>query len=98
MAWLRATHPDPKYRNAAAAVELSERACRLTEQQEPLFIGTLAAAYAEAGRFEDAVKTAERAKALAAATGQKELVEKNRQLLELYRAGRPYHEAERSRN
>ena len=98
LAWLRATHPDPKYRNAAAAVELSERTCRLTEQQEPLFIGTLAAAYAEAGRFEDAVKTAERAKALAAATGQKELVEKNRQLLELYRAGRPYHEAERSRN
>ena len=98
LAWVKATHPSLNYRNGTAAVELAERACRLTEQKEPLFIGTLGAAYAEAGRFEDAVKTAERAKALAAATGQKELVEKNGQLLELYRAGKPYHEAERSRN
>jgi tetratricopeptide (TPR) repeat protein len=92
LAWIRAAHSDPNYRKGASAVELAERACRLTEQQEPLFIGTLAAAYAEAGRFEDAVRTAERAKDLAAAAGQKELVEKNQQLLVLYRAGKPYHE------
>jgi tetratricopeptide (TPR) repeat protein len=98
LAWLKATNPDPKYRDGTAAVELAERACRLTEQQEPLFIGTLAAAYAEAGRFEDAVETAERAKSLATAEGEKELAKKNQQLLELYRAAKPYHEAERSRN
>ena len=93
LAWLRATHPDSNYRNGAAAVELAERSCQLTKQQEPMFIGTLAAAYAEAGRFEDAVKTAERAKALAGAMGQKELAEKNRELIELYRQGKPFHEA-----
>ena len=94
LAWLRAAHPDAKYRNGAAAVELAERACRLTGQQEPLFIGTLAAAYAEAGRFADAVKAAEKARDLAMTVGQKELAEKNRQLLELYRLGKPFHETE----
>ena len=92
LAWLRATHPDPKYRNGAAAVDLAESACRLTERQEPLFLGTLAAAYAEAGRFDDAIKTAEQAQALAAAFGREELAARNRQLLELYRAGKPFHE------
>ena len=92
LAWLRAAHADPKYRNGTAAVELAERACRLTDQQEPLFIGTLAAAYAEAGRFPDAVRAAEKAESLALGVGQKELAEKNRQLSELYRAGRPFHE------
>ena len=57
------------------------------------FFGTLAAAYAEAGRFPDAVKAAEKAISLATAAGQKDLADKNRQFLELYRAGRPFHEA-----
>jgi hypothetical protein len=55
-------------------------------------VGTLAAAYAEAGRFGDAVATAEKACALAAQKGDQALLEKNRQLLELYRGGKPYHE------
>jgi protein O-mannosyl-transferase len=93
LAWLRATNPDPNYRNGAAAVELAERGCRLTARQEPLFIGTLGAAYAETGRFEDAIKAAEQAEALAAAAGLKEVANKNQQLLELFRAGTPYHEA-----
>jgi Flp pilus assembly protein TadD len=98
LAWVLAADANDALRNGTEAVALAERACLLTQFQEPMFVGTLGAAYAEAGRFEDAVKTAERAKALAAASGQKELVEKNGQLLELYRAMKPYHEAERSRN
>jgi hypothetical protein len=58
-----------------------------------LFIATLAAAYAESGRFPEAVTTAEKAEQLAAAAGSKELAGKIRQLLELYRAGKPYHES-----
>jgi hypothetical protein len=65
----------------------------LTHYHEPLFIGTLAAAYAEAGRFSEAVTTAEKAEQLAAAAGLEDLAGKNRQLLELYRAKKPYHEA-----
>jgi hypothetical protein len=56
-------------------------------------VGTLAAAYAEARRFAEAVSTAQKARALAAESGDEALVGKNQELLQLYRAGRPYHEA-----
>jgi len=92
LALLLATGPDPKYRNGAEAVRLAERACVMTHYQRTACIGTLAAAYAEAGRFDDAIKTGEKAIALATAQGETNLVVKNRQLLEFYRAGQPYHE------
>jgi hypothetical protein len=56
-------------------------------------VGTLAAASAEAGLFTDAVATAEKACALAAQSGDQSLLEKNRELLELYRTGNPYRES-----
>jgi hypothetical protein len=93
LAWLLATADDSSLRNGAEAVQLAERACALTEHHGPYYIGTLAAAYAEAGRYEDAVRTAEQARALAIASGEKDLAERTRKLLELYRAGRPYHES-----
>ena len=96
LAWFRATDPRPEQRDGAKAVTLAERACRITEYQDPLMIGTLAAAYAEAGRFEDAIRTAERAKTTAAAAGKEALVEKNRQLIELYRQKKAYHEPQGS--
>jgi tetratricopeptide (TPR) repeat protein len=90
LAWLRATAPEAELRHGAQAVELAERACRLTHYREPQLIGTLAAAYAEAGRFADAIKSAEQAKELATASGRKQLADKNQELLELYRAGKAY--------
>jgi hypothetical protein len=57
-----------------------------------MMVGTLAAAYAEAGRFDDAIATAEKACALASQPGQQDLLKKNRELLELYRKHQPYHE------
>jgi hypothetical protein len=56
-----------------------------------LIIGTLAAAYAEAGRFPEAVATAEKAEQLANHAGMTNVAAKNRQLLEFYRASKPYH-------
>jgi len=64
----------------------------LTGYKQPGTEGTLAAAYAEAGRFPDAVSTAERAISLATATGDTRFAAANRQLLLLYRAGKPWHE------
>jgi Flp pilus assembly protein TadD len=93
LAWVLATSPDDELRNGTEAVRLAERACELTHHEKPLFIGTLAAAYAEAGRFSEAVTTAEKAEQLAAATGLTAVAAKNRQLLELYRAKKPYHES-----
>jgi Flp pilus assembly protein TadD len=91
LAWVLAASPGDELRNGAEAVRLAERACELTHYGEPLFIATLAAAYAESGRFPEAVTTAERAEQLATTAGLKILAEKDRQLLELYRAGKPYH-------
>jgi tetratricopeptide (TPR) repeat protein len=87
-----ATCPDAGLRNGAEAVRLAERACELTHYGEPSFIGTLAAAYAEAGRFPEAVTTAEKAVQLATDAGSKKTAGENRQRLELYRTGKPYHE------
>jgi tetratricopeptide (TPR) repeat protein len=89
LAWLLATHPQPEFRDGAQAVVLAQRACDLTNRQRAIFLGTLAAAYAEAGRFDDAVRTAELARQVAEAAGEKPIAEANAKLLELYRAGKP---------
>jgi tetratricopeptide (TPR) repeat protein len=90
LAWILATNPDAQLRNGRDAVDLAEKACRLTDNKRAMFLGTLAAAYAEAGRFTEAVPTAEQAIRLADVMNQPELAAKNRQLLELYRSGKPY--------
>ncbi|MGA3285285.1 MAG: tetratricopeptide repeat protein [Verrucomicrobiota bacterium] len=92
LAWILAVNPSDAVRNGPEAVSLAERACQLTGLREPLFLGTLSAAYAEVGRFEDAIRTAGKANDLAVAAGNQELAGQIQQLLELYRAGKPYHE------
>ena len=92
LAWILASNPNDDLRDGAEAVRLAERACELTHYGQPLFIGTLAAAYAESGRFPEAVTTAEKAEQFANTAGLTAVAAKNRQLLELYRAGKPYHE------
>jgi len=93
LAWLLASTPNATLRHGAEAVRLAEKACTLTERKVPVFLGTLAAAYAEAGRFDEAVATAEEAIAKAEAAGQKEIAARNRELIELYRAGKACHQA-----
>jgi len=92
LAWLLAASANDRVRNGTEAVTLAERACELTQSRESLLVGTLAAAYAEAGRFADAVKAAEKAIDLATAAGQQAVADRNRQLLEFYRSGKPFHE------
>lgn len=93
LAWMMATHPNDSLRNGTEAVALAERACALTKHQQPLLIGTLAAAYAEAGRFEEAVRAAETAMQGAATAGLNEIVTHNEALLKLYRSNKPYHDS-----
>jgi len=92
LAWILATHPEAQFRNGPEAVQLAERACELTSYQQTVFVGTLAAACAEAGRFDDAVATAQKACALASGRGEPGLLQKNRELLALYQAHQPYRE------
>ena len=65
LAWLLATSPVASLRNGGEAVEIARRADQLSGGREPAILGTLAAAYAEAGRFPEALSTAQRALELA---------------------------------
>jgi Flp pilus assembly protein TadD len=94
LAWIFAASAHPEFRNGPEAVQLAERACASTHDSQPLLIGTLAAAYAEAGRFDDAINTAQKAHDLAVAQGSAGVGARNIQLLQLYRSHRAYHERE----
>lgn len=92
LAWILATHPDATLRDGGEAVGLAERAVELTKRKQPFLLGTLAAAYAETGRFDEAVRIAEEAIQIAEKNGQKELAAKNKELLGAYRERRPWRE------
>jgi tetratricopeptide (TPR) repeat protein len=94
-AWLLATSPDDTVRNGAEAVRVAEHGCELTKYQAPLLIGTLAAAYAESGRFDEATATAAKARDLAWEMKLETIAARNEELLQLYRAYNPYREARR---
>src|ERR1017187_6309055 len=88
LAWLLATGNDAQNRSGAEAVQWAERACALTHHQSPAALGALAAAYAEVGRFSEAIVTARSARDRAQAAGEPKLAEKYRRLIEMFEAGR----------
>jgi len=92
LAFLRAAAFDPGLRNGNEAVRLAERACQQTQYKAIVPIRTLAAAYAEAGRFDDAVATARKVCTMDLAQGPKELAARDEQVLEMYMSGRAYHQ------
>jgi tetratricopeptide (TPR) repeat protein len=96
LAWLLATHEPAEGGDPSRAVRLAERARELSRAESAQCLDTLAAAYAAAGRFGDALPAAQRAAQLAESTGQVALTNNIRSRLALYRAGRPYREASQS--
>jgi protein O-mannosyl-transferase len=92
LAWVLATDSNDKVRNGNRAIELAKKACELTQWKTPLLIGTLAAAYAEAGNFQEAVTMAEKARDQARAEKEDGTARRNEELAQLYRSGKPYHE------
>jgi len=93
LAWALATCPDPAVRNPAEAIQLAERA-RASAPRSPSYLDTLAAAYAAAGRFPDAVAAARQAVALAEAAGPTDAAARFRLRFDLYRTNQPFHEPE----
>jgi tetratricopeptide (TPR) repeat protein len=89
LAWILAANSDASLRNGTEALKYARRACELTNFRTTVLVGTLAAAYAEAGQFPEAVATAEMACHLASGLGDTALLHRNEQLLELYRLGKP---------
>jgi tetratricopeptide (TPR) repeat protein len=92
LAWLLATHEGATPAHAAEAIQIAERACQQTSRQQPGLLDTLAAAYAAAGRFSEAVEAARQAIALAASAGQTHLADEIRGRLKLYESGQFYRE------
>jgi len=90
LAWLLATADEPAVRDGPRAVTLAEQAVALTQRRGARVLDALAAAYAEVGRFEDAVAAAKDAVRLAAAQSWDDLAAEMRLRLEKYRAGRPH--------
>ena len=89
LAWSLATHADAACRSGQVAVQQAQIANRAAAEPDAAILDTLAAAYAEAGRFADAVATAKQAVMLAVPE-QKAAVEER---LKLYESGKPFHEA-----
>jgi tetratricopeptide (TPR) repeat protein len=92
LAWLLATSPQASVRNGNKAVELAQQANQLSGGKNPNILHTLAAAYAEAGRFGNAMRTAEEAMELARAAGRQDLAEQLNGELKLFKAGLPFHQ------
>jgi tetratricopeptide (TPR) repeat protein len=61
LSWILATSPHAEFRNGTEAARMAERACELTGRKDPAKLQTLAAAYAETGRFPEAVSTVQTA-------------------------------------
>jgi len=89
IAWVLATAPEAALRNGSEAVSLAEHAARLTSEREPVVLGTLAAAYAETGRYGQAIETEQRAADLAARQGNAPLAASLNQRLTLFERKTP---------
>jgi tetratricopeptide (TPR) repeat protein len=89
LSWVLATCPDASIRDGTRAISLAELACKQTGYQQAVYISTLAAAYAEAGHFDEAVLTAKKAIALGQSQGETAFVQRNQRYLQLYIAHQP---------
>jgi len=92
LAWIRATNVNTDLLNPTEAVRLAERANLLTRYQQPVMLDTLAAAYAAAGQFQQAVQSAEKALKLAEYYKEEQIASEIRSRLQLYLSGLPYRE------
>ncbi len=90
LAWLQATCSAATLRNGAEAVAHARRADQLCGGRQPEVLDTLAAAYAEAGRFPEALATVRKALELAQQQNNKALADTLRARMALYEAGKPY--------
>ena len=90
LAWLFATHPNSTLRNGPEAVRLAERACAITSWKPPALLATLAAAYAETGRFSEAITTIQKALSLSRVNSDEATAKLCQNLLTSFQANRPY--------
>jgi tetratricopeptide (TPR) repeat protein len=89
LAWVFATCPDDSIRDGRRAVELAEKALRISGGKIPMIFRVLAAAYAEDGRFSQAIESAQRGADLATSQGNAGLAAELQSNIALYQTGTP---------
>jgi tetratricopeptide (TPR) repeat protein len=89
-AYVLATSPKDSDRNGAEAVKLAERAVQLSGSRNLVYLDTLGAAYAESGRFPEALETVRRAINLARQQNQLDYIETLQARIRLYESKTPY--------
>jgi protein O-mannosyl-transferase len=89
IAWVMATNPDTVKRNGPQALKLAEQLSQSSDGNDVSDLATLAAAYAETGKYSDAVKTASQARQLALSQNYTALAAALQRQIELYQAGQP---------
>ncbi len=89
LAWILATAPDESTRNGARSVQLVEDVALRAGHPNAIVLRTLAVAYAETGRFSDAIETAQQAIAIAKATGNDGLAADLERNIAAYRLNQP---------
>jgi tetratricopeptide (TPR) repeat protein len=97
MSRLLATCSDDKYRDGNKAIEFAQKALE-SEPNNPAILDTLAAAYAEAGKFEDAVKTQEKAISLLSEKDKDKYLSEYTEHLNFYKARKPWREKPRQKS
>ena len=95
LAWALATTSDASLRNGTKAVALAEKANQLSGGGNPMFLRTLAAAYAETGSYGQAADTARRALEMAGQQKNDALAAALQQEIKLYEANTPVRDAAR---
>ena len=90
LAWIFATSANSAVRNGAVSVRFSERACALTKRASPKFLATLGAAYAEVGKFSEAIAVARDAATLARTNGDAKTADLAENLLTRFQSNEPY--------
>jgi tetratricopeptide (TPR) repeat protein len=90
LAWELVVSPGAGNRDGEIAIKLAQVACEKTQYKETVLVGTLSAAYAEAGRFDDAILASEKACELARQHGETNLLKNNEELLRLFEHHQPY--------
>ena len=89
LGWVLSTAPEDSMRNGPQALEFARRASQMAEDNNPLILRTLAAAYAENGQFPEAIDVASRGVQIALDQQNPALAEELRRNLTLYRAKTP---------
>ena len=97
LARVLAADDNPQIRNGAEALMLAAKASQLAGQAQPVALDTLAMAYAETGRFDQAVQIGQKAVNLARAAGKKDDAALMQQRLELYQKREPWRESFRKK-